>query len=152
MKSAAFIGTLLFVSFSLRAQMAEPVQWTFAAEKIASNEYKLTFTASIDAGWYLYSQHLEGAHGPVKTSFTFDAQPGVQLNGETEEVGHKEEIFDHNFNMLVAKYKGSMQFVQKVCVNEGEAPTIKAQVTYMTCNNSSCMPPRDVPFNVELKK
>ena len=48
----------VFLSFAAQAQMAEPVNWTFTAEKINANEYQIKLTANIEEGWYVYSQNL----------------------------------------------------------------------------------------------
>ena len=150
--TTALVGLSLFSFSAARAQMAEPVRWSHSSEKISADEYKITFTAQIDAGWFVYSQFLDGTNGPVKTSFAYDVNPGVELKGNTQEVGQKEEGYDPNFNMHIVKYKGLTQFIQHVKVKNPDLEALKAQVTYMTCNEFTCMPPRDVPFSVQLSK
>ena len=58
----AFVFVLL-----ANAQIHNPVTWNFAVE---GNEF--VFTADIEEGWHLYSQHLPPDDGPIPTSFNFD--------------------------------------------------------------------------------
>ena len=139
----------LFLSFAAQAQMAEPVNWTFTAEKINANEYQIKLTANIEDGWFVYSQNLP-KRGPVPTQIKFDENPNLVLNGKTEEVGAKKESFDETFNMTVIKFSGQTQFIQKVKV-VGDALEVRGKLTFMTCNSETCMPPKKVAFNVSLK-
>ena len=149
----AILFVLLLFSFShARAQMSEPVKWSYSAERIAVDEYKVVFSAQIEAGWFVYSQFLTESTGPVKTSFAYEPKPGIELQGITEEFGPKEEGYDLTFGMHIVKYMGLTQFTQKVKVKPGESPLLNAQVTYMACNEHTCLPPRDVPFSVPLNR
>jgi len=145
--------TLLFVltifGFNLlTAQMEEPVTWTFTSEKVSETEYNIIFTADIDRGWSVYSQFL-GQGGPIPTSFEFDKN-NLQLLGDASENGQKKEVYDKIFGMKLTKFVNKAKFTQRVKVQDG-AKEVKGFVTYMTCDESSCMPPTDVKFNIDLK-
>ena len=129
--------------------MEEPVTWTFEAEKISETEYDIVFTADIDRGWSVYSQHL-GAGGPIPTSFEFDESGNLQLVGKASEIGQKKEVYDKNFGMKLIKFTNKAKLTQRVKV-ESKTAEIKGFVTYMTCDEDSCMPPTDVNFNIALK-
>ena len=103
----------LFFSFSANAQMAEPVNWSFAATKLSNSEYQVTLTANIEEGWYVYSQEMP-KKGPVPTKIAFDNNPNIILDGKPLEIGQKKEGFDSNFGMNVIKLEGKTQFIQKV--------------------------------------
>ncbi|MFT6761303.1 MAG: hypothetical protein ACJATS_002500, partial [Psychroserpens sp.] len=66
------------------AQIFDPVDWSFKAERISETEAELTFTASIESGWHLYAQEIDG-DGPIPTSFTFQELGGAELVGEVSE-------------------------------------------------------------------
>ncbi len=145
----ALISTILFLlSFVATAQMAEPVKWSFKAEKISNNDYKVTLTASIEEGWYVYSQDLPNK-GPIPTQIKFDKNPQIILDGKTVEMGTKKEDFDQNFNMTVTKLVGQTNYFQKV-VRVGDAKEVKGSLFFMTCNGQVCMPPKKVDFNISL--
>ena len=143
----SFLTMLPFVS---QAQMAEPVQWSFTAEKVNDKEYNINLSANIADGWFVYSQHLE-ADGPVPTTIKFDQHPSLQLKGSTTEEGQKKEGFDQVFGMNIVKYTKTAHFSQKIIV-KGNVESLKGQLRYMTCNGEMCMPPKDVNFNVNLTK
>ena len=70
MKKLLSIWVLLLAFFTVSAQFYNPVSWEFSQEKIGGDELELTFTASIEGEWYMYSQHISD-DGPVPTTFTF---------------------------------------------------------------------------------
>ena len=149
---AAFttIIALLVFGFSATAQMAQPVQWTFEAKKLANGEHQITLIANIADGWYVYSQDMS-SKGPIPTKIDFETSPNIVLEGKPQEIGSKKQMFDAAVNMDVIKLEGKMQFVQRVKIL-GEASSVRGNLMYMTCNVEMCMPPQDIKFNVPLTK
>lgn len=148
MKTAFSLIIFCLLSIAVKAQMGEPVQWSFKAEKMGDKDYKVTITASIEDGWYVYSQDLANK-GPIPTQIKFETNPQIIFEGKTVELGNKKEDFDQNFNMTVTKLVGQTTYAQKVtCV--GNTPVVKGSLYYMTCNGQVCMPPKKVNFNIEL--
>jgi thiol:disulfide interchange protein DsbD len=143
---------LLFLCTGLAGQMSaqlSPVNWSFGKASLNNQEVDLTITANIDDGWYVYSQFLEDG-GPVPTSITFESE-GVELIGKsTEKSEHRKEGYDDIFEMNLIKFGKKVDFVQKLKVPAG-TKSIKGFVTFMTCNNESCLPPKDVDFEIVLK-
>ena len=141
---------LFFACFAfqtLQAQMEEPVKWSFELKQVSDTEYDVIFNANIDRGWSVYSQYLDQG-GPIPTSFSFDA--GVQIEGKAKEVGNKKETYDSVFGMNLVKFTDRARFTQRITV-EKNVDVIKGYVTYMTCDESSCLPPTDVNFNLEVE-
>ncbi|MFT6357173.1 MAG: thiol:disulfide interchange protein DsbD [Saprospiraceae bacterium] len=131
-------------------QISDPVSWDSKAEKISDTEYNLIFTATLDDGWYLYSQFL-GDDGPIPTSFDFGKNANVQLVGKTTETGtSKKEGYDELFDMNLVKFGGTATFTQKVTVSK-EVDKISGALTYMTCDEMRCLPPEEVTFEIKLK-
>jgi thiol:disulfide interchange protein len=149
MKTTIAIVLTCFFSLALKAQMAEPVKWSFKSEKIGNNDYKVSITATIEDGWYVYSQDLPN-NGPIPTKIKFEHNPQVIFEGKPIELGNKKQDFDQNFNMTVTKLSGQPTYMQKV-VNVGNVPSVKGTLTFMTCNGEMCMPPKQVEFNVNLQ-
>ena len=52
-KLIIFFTALTFFS---SAQIFEPVKWDFSQKQISENKIQLSFKATIDDGWYVYSQ------------------------------------------------------------------------------------------------
>lgn len=146
----------LFLLLALNAVLAllatgqniNPVKWTFDAKPVNGQEYDLIFTAQIDKSWYVYSQKLP-EDGPIPTSIAIKNTEGVELVGEAKEEGHQKAGFDDMFGMYIVKYSESMKITQRIKVAAG-TKEISGALTYMTCDNDRCLPPKDVLFLVEL--
>ena len=149
MKSTFIFMLSLILSISVRAQLAEPVQWSFKAEKVSPSEYKVILTATMDDGWYVYSQDLTGK-GPVPTRINFDLSQNIVFEGKPLESGNKKEVFDQNFNMTVTKLLGKTTYEQLIKLNGIETPSVKGKLLYMTCNGEMCMPPKNIEFSIAL--
>ncbi|RMG86796.1 MAG: hypothetical protein D6714_03540, partial [Bacteroidetes bacterium] len=98
-------------------QILDPVKWSFSTEKVNDQEYNLKFTATIEPGWYVYSQFLEGEDGPIPTSFNFDESDHFELVGKAvENSDHRKEGHDPMFDMNIVKFAESVTFTQKIKV------------------------------------
>ena len=143
---------LLFVlsALSLSAQILKPVKWSFDQKNISATEAELIFTAKIEKGWTVYSQFTSD-DGPVPTALTFEGIDGASLQGPAAEKGHKKEGFDKLFEVNVIKFLDDEDFVmtQKVKVTDTTKP-ISGYLTYMTCNDKTCLPPTDVDFSFDM--
>ena len=139
---------MLAYNFAI-GQILTPVEWESKAEKISDTEYDLIFTATLDKGWYVYSQFL-GDDGPIPTELNFDAHQMVKLIGPATETGEsRKEGYDELFDMNLVKFGGTAIFTQKVTISKG-VDKISGTITYMTCDDMRCLPPEDVPFEITL--
>jgi thiol:disulfide interchange protein len=138
----------LLVAFSLNGQIKNPVRWSTSWTKIGAQEFELVFTATIDPGWYVYSQFLE-ENGPIPTSFHFNAGAHFQLLGKAREEGRRKEGYDEIFGMNVVKFSGTVNFRQRVKLLNPAVP-IAGYLEYMTCDNEQCLPPTEEEFNFDL--
>ena len=69
-------------------------------------------TATIDAGWHLYSQDIpEG--GPIPTTFVFEEATAYKTKGKVTE-GHPHEEYDPNFEMTLKYYSDKAEFRQEI--------------------------------------
>ncbi len=149
MRTIFFIFCCCF-TLQATAQLA-PVKWSFEAEKVNDKEYNIIFTADIDRGWSVYSQYLESKDGPIPTKFAFNPSAGLELVGKMREMGNKKESFDQLFGMKLVKFMRKAKFTQRVKINAA-ATSVEGQLTYMTCNGKSCLPPENIDFNISLRE
>ena len=135
-----------------QAQILEPVKWAFSTEQISGDEYNLIFHAKIDDKWTVYSQHTSD-DGPVPTEIVYENLNGAMTIGENIEKGHKKEGFDKLFEVNVIKFLGDEDFyiTQKVKVSDTSKP-VTGYLTFMTCNDKTCLPPTDVDFSFSFPK
>jgi thiol:disulfide interchange protein DsbD len=130
------------------AQILNPVTWSYSAKKIADKTYELHITATIDGNWHLYAQ--DAGEGPEPTTIAFTANPLITFDGNVKEVGKMEKSYDKNFNSVLKYYAKKVDFVQKIKVRTAIATAVKGTVTFMVCNDRQCLPPRDVPFTINV--
>ncbi len=142
---------LLVVSLSVaEAQILEPVKWSFASKKTSDTEAELIFTATIDNGWHLYSQDIP-PNGPVPTEFVIDKGTAFSRVGKVVEpkpIMEKDPNFD---DMLLKFFSTKAVFKQKIKLLSRTPFVVKGMVSFMCCNDVSCLPPNDIPFNIKVE-
>jgi thiol:disulfide interchange protein DsbD len=148
MKKVVTALFLILFAGSARSQINNPVTWTYTAKKIADKTYELHMTATIGDNWHLYAQ--DAGKGPEPTSFVFTPNPLIKYEGKVKEIGKLEKSFDKNFNSVLKYYGKRVDFVQKVKVKTATATIVKGVVNFMVCNDRQCLPPRDVPFTINI--
>lgn len=141
-------SVILFFLFSLSqfAFSQEKVTWSYHYDK--SSE-ELVMEATIAEGWHLYSQNINEGIGPVPTSFEFKENPAVKIIGKTIEPESIRE-YDENFEGELNFFKKQVAFKQKMKIFS--STSVKGVVTYMICNETMCLPPKDVEFIVSINK
>lgn len=142
----------MYSSF-LSAQMYNPVKWKTSVEKLSDKEYLLKVQAEIQSGWHLYGQDIEEG-GPSKTAFTFkNPSKDFELTGKTtEEKGH--EVQDKIFDMKIKYFEGKALFTQKIKFTSKVSSKIEAEVEFMVCDDSNCLPPttEELTFKIPEEK
>lgn len=148
LKRLGFSMLLLVFANIANAQINNPVSWTYKAKKVAEKTFELHMTANIDGNWHLYAQ--DAGDGPEPTAFAFTANPLVSFDGKVKEIGKLEKSYDKNFKSVLKYYGKKVNFVQKIKVKSSVATVVKGTVTFMVCNDRQCLPPRDVPFTINV--
>ncbi|RMF04184.1 MAG: hypothetical protein D6772_00970, partial [Bacteroidetes bacterium] len=146
-------GKILATARSIQAKdvaegLLQPVLWGLQVDQLSEEIYQLTFTAQMEDGWSIYSQ-LTDDNGPVPTTFYFDGE-GYERLGKMEEDGDVKEGPDPLFGgVTVIKYPhGPVTFTQQVKVKD--AQEISGAIEFMTCDDTQCLPPTEVPFRINL--
>ncbi|KQC28696.1 protein-disulfide reductase DsbD family protein [Flagellimonas eckloniae] len=141
------IGLLILFGHNVHSQILDPVKWSTSVEKVSDNEYDIIATATIDAGWHLYSQNVpEG--GPIPTSFSFQDSENYELVDEMKEAeGHI--IDDPVFGMRIKFFEDKTAFRQRIKVLD-TIYTIEGEVEYMVCDDEKCLPPNYVTLEFKI--
>ena len=142
------IFTLFVGTFSVFAQMSDPTSWTFSQKKTGDNEYALTFKATIQPGWTVYSMSTpEG--GPMPTSINIEnVGAGIELVGKAvEDEPHKKH--DDVFGVDVLYYTDNYSVTQKVKVTDPSITVVKGSVEFQACQEGACVP-GEKDFTIEL--
>ncbi len=144
---------MLLLSAGMFGQMYNPVKWTTSVEKISDKEYVLKAQAVIQSGWHLYGQYIEEG-GPSRTAFSFkNPKKNFELIGKTtEEKGH--EVQDKIFDMKIKYFEDKALFTQKIKFTSAEVSNIAADVEFMVCDDSNCLPPssEELTFKIPNEK
>jgi thiol:disulfide interchange protein len=134
-------------------QLISPVKWSLEQKPAGNNEIELTFKATIESGWHLYSTNLpEG--GPIKTTFTFtaDSLNYVVVDGITPKTTPTKE-HDKIFNMDLEFFSNEALFVQKIKVLSNQSFSLKGTIEYQSCNNETCtLDDHDFSFDITGSK
>ena len=154
---------ILIFSFLLsptfgNSQILEPVKWTFSKKEISENVFELTFVADIEEGWAVYSKDIyntgvdcEIEICPVPVTFEYnqdsDSEKEFYLLGDgVEEDTNKKVSQDPIFLMEVTKFEKQAVFRQTIEL-ENKDMSITGFLTFMTCDDTKCLPPTDVDFS-----
>jgi len=146
-----FLSVLfIFSGYCVTAQIQDPVKWTFDAKKIADGSYEVRLTATIDAGWHIYSQNTPDG-GPIPTNITFTKNPLILSEGKVKEIGKLEKKHEPIFGVDVKQYSNKVDFVQTFKLKGKVKTAIAGSVEFMVCNDSQCLPPSIKKFSLEIQ-
>lgn len=144
---------LLFVAVCTvvfaQAQL-NPVSWKFSSKKISDKVYEIHLTATMDNGWHLYSQTQPKDAIAIPTAFVFNKNPLATLSGKIKEVGKMEKFHDASVKISANQYSQTVNFVQKITLKAPVKTNVSGTVTYQTCDDKQCLPPKKVPFKIDL--
>jgi len=133
---------------SVKAQIADPVKWSFVTNRLNDTIAELKFIANIDAGWHLYSQNLS-KNGPLPLEFIFTEINGAILQGKVVESESTEE-YDPMFELKVKFFTGKAVFKQKIRITSSGPVSFKGTISYQSCDNRSCIP-GDAVFSFSIQ-
>lgn len=147
MKKIAFVIVMIF--FLAYANAQQKISWSYTAKKLGNNKYEVHIIASPPQGWHIYSQFTPPG-GPVPTSFRFNNNGLVALQGKVVEKGKVITYFDENFKVDVKYFEGKADFVQLVTLIGNVKTNISGDIESMICNDRTCMPPTTQKFSIAL--
>ncbi|MDX2135327.1 MAG: cytochrome c biogenesis protein CcdA [Saprospiraceae bacterium] len=140
----------LFLGFAPAFVLAQnPVTWKYEVRDAGNCQADIVITATIQDGWFTYSQFLESDEGPVATSINFDEGAHFKLVGKAKEGGEIIKLFDKVFGMELTKFKHKAVFTQRVEVLDPSKPVV-GYLNYMVCNDEMCLPPKDAEFSLKM--
>lgn len=141
---------LLFIAAAAKAQVVNPVSWTYTAKKTSDKTYEVRLTATIQSGWHLYSQSQPGDAIAEPTKITFNKNPLLKLDGNIKEEGKMEKFHDAKLDLSANQYSSKVEFVQTVKMKATAKTNVTGSVRFQTCNDEKCLPPKTVNFSVAL--
>lgn len=132
MKKLAFILFFITAFFAANAQVKQPVKWTAKAEKKSDTEYLLTFDATIETGWHMYSQFSD-ENGAIPMTVVFNNNKGnYDLVGKTKE-SKTEQAYNEVFEVTETFWSGKAQLKQTVKLAPTSNKIVQVTFDYQVC-------------------
>lgn len=150
MKKFFFILSSLFIVTLASAQGLNPVSWSFSSKKISDNIYELHVVATIQQGWHVYSQNQPEDAIAQPTSFAFNKNPLLLFDGNVKEVGKLEKFKDKELDISANQYSNKVTFIQRVKLRGKAKTNVTGKLTYQTCNDEKCLPPKTINLSIAL--
>lgn len=148
-KLLPFIAAVCMTNIA-SAQIANPVSWTFTSKKVSDNVYDVQLSAVLQPGWHLYSQTQPKDAIAQPTSFSFNKNPLLATDGTIKENGKLEKFSDKELGISANQYSKQVSFVQRVKLKGKAKTAVTGNVTFQTCDDKKCLPPKTVSFSVSL--
>ena len=134
--------------FAAASAAGQNVTWTGTAERLDDNAYRIVLEAAIPAGYHMYDMGPYDG-GPNATTITFTPNEDVSLEGGVEQLDTPHRYFDELFGMEIGTFSGKARFAQRVKLAAPQA-ALKAQIEWMICDDTSCMPPDDTELTIAV--
>ncbi len=154
MKHRLAVIVLFLVLTGAAGAQDKAVLWEYSLEPAAARSgeiVSLRISATPQANWYFYA-HTNSAGGPTPFQLRLDLPPGLSAVGDLEAPPPKRK-FDPGFQIEVDYYPDPVVFRQQILVGSDAAVgtlQIQGSVRYQSCNDVSCLPPRETPFELAL--
>ena len=139
----AFILCLLFNVVELQAQ--NHVTWNASWDKQSG---MVIIRGAIEPTWHLYSPQTDPNLGPIALSVTFEKNKGIKKIGSLEFLTAPVAHQDDNFGGMVYIWENVVEIHQAFRIKKAGA--LKLTLNYMTCDETKCIPPIDVPITIQI--
>ena len=149
MKKTIALLFVMLLTVMAQAQMVDPVHFKSELKTGKGAEAEIIFTATIDAGWHVYSTDL-GSDGPIAATFNVVKMDGAEKVGKLTPKGNVIKQYDKLFEMELKFFEKQATFVQKIRFTKPNYD-IDCYLEYGACNDQSCLPPSEVTLKVAGK-
>ncbi len=136
-----FIATIA-ITLAAMAQSTNPVSWKCSVKMTSKTEGVITMTATMQDGWHIYNTTLVEGGSYKKTTINLDESTGIKLLGAPKASAKAVTEDDADFG-LISYWGGKVTFTQKFKVTEAGKAHVKGKINYMSCNDQTCMPPKN---------
>jgi len=157
MRIIAFLFAILSI-FDGTAQVLTPAKWNNTisdSQPAVGDIVTLSFKATIDTKWYLYSSDFDPELGPMVTTFEFEVNPTYELVGDIVPINPKKS-YDSLWEGEYTYFIKNAEFTQEIRILNGNYK-ISGVYIYQVCSDidGKCIPFEDefrFQISPELKK
>src|SRR5688572_15497693 len=144
-KFGLLIASLLLFTLSYGQAMMDPVKFKYSVKKTGDCTAELTFSATVDAGWHLYSQE----NPPNPTYFEFKKSGSYKLVGKTiEPTPHKEN--DEYLGPVAYFKSANVNFIQKIELNSNQPFKVTGELGGQVCQDDGVCLPINIKFSFDV--
>ena len=152
MRKLIAILSILLLPLAATAQftMMEPASWeeAFANSEVeVGATVEVVFTASIDDGWYMYSNDFDPDLGPIPIEFTYEPNASYELIGGPKPIKPKKK-YDEVWEGEVSIFFSKAEFRQTIKVLNKDFKGITGMISYQVCSDESG---QCIPFDYEFE-
>ena len=121
-----------------RAQVVNPVQWTFAINDLSDEEFELVATATIEPEFHIYSTEMP-AMAPLPTVFSFEPNEYYEPVGTGYDLTEAAMFYDDIFMVEYKQFSETASFGQKFHkLKEGPFQLV-GELNYQSCKDGMCV-------------
>ncbi len=128
-----------------QAQFAKPVKVTTTIKETSATEAVITFVASIQSGWHMYSTQVV-EDGPTPTTINVDKITGAELDGPLKTAAVPIKKYEDMFGADVYFFENTATFIQKLKLLGGKYE-VEGYLQFGACNDQNCIPPTSEEFS-----
>lgn len=136
-----------------RAEASAPIVWRGSARMTSATEGVITLTAMMQKGWHLYGMQMP-ADGPQSTVVKFEPQNGVAYVGKLKVNKAPIKKMEEMFGTEVEFWEDTVTFTRKFKLSSKKVDLkpIVVSVSFMGCNDETCLPPSTKELRINVKK
>ena len=139
-KTMALVAALLLGSVASFAQAPEATaKWSVSSKAVSGDVFELTFKASIEDGWHIYT--IDHEYNPIVIEFT--PSEGYSLEGGLNQVTKPSDFQGEKV------FFDFVTLTQRVKLTGNEA-TVTGEVSWSGCNDRFCAAPESWEFSMPL--
>lgn len=138
---ATFALALALVASAATPAQTTPVRWRTSVRMTSDNEGVVTFKALIAQGWHLYGLELPQG-GPRPTRIDLSASTGLEYTSPVAPSRAPLSAEDPMFGLTLSWWDSNVSFSAPFRLTGDATPMVKASITFMACDGTTCMPPR----------
>lgn len=144
------LSVIIFMGVSsANAQMENPVRWTVkSVENASARTVTLEMSASIDAGWHMYSNLIDPNVGPTPLSVDVKEIKGAKPVGTLQASKAPVHKYDDVFQAELSWWSGRITLKRTFEIT-ADTYAISGTIRFQACNDGSCLPPTKEPFEVK---